>query len=198
MQLFGRFSAVSGLLEAGGGTKWPAAGSLAQRLDDTRETCADRARHLCVNERTPTMGQQQLILLVLGIVIVGVAVTIGIQAFSENSKKTNMDALMNDAIDVASDAQTWMLKPSVYGGANNSCRTACDWSGITLAAIGFSVSSSGTYSNVNGEITLDGSSNSSQVTITATSASYGNQVVVTVTGVDPADISSSVDPDYTS
>ena len=35
------------------------------------------------------MGQQQLLLLVLGIVIVGLAVVVGIQAFGENQKKAN-------------------------------------------------------------------------------------------------------------
>ena len=56
------------------------------------------------------MGQQQLLLLVLGIVIVGLAVVVGIQAFSENQKKANSDALVNDAIRIASDAQAWKLK----------------------------------------------------------------------------------------
>ena len=41
------------------------------------------------------MGQQQLLLLVLTIVIVGMAVLIGIQAFSQNQKKANIDALTN-------------------------------------------------------------------------------------------------------
>ncbi len=142
------------------------------------------------------MGQQQLILLVLGIVIVGLAVTIGIQAFAENTKRTNLDALVNDAINVASAAQAWMLKPSVYGGGNNSCRTSCDWSGATFSALGLTSSSSGTYSNVNGEITIDGSSSPAQLVVVATSSSYGNQVTVTVLGIEPADISSSIDPDY--
>ena len=39
------------------------------------------------------MGQQQLLLLVLGIVIVGLAVVVGIQAFSENQRKANADAM---------------------------------------------------------------------------------------------------------
>ena len=142
------------------------------------------------------MGQQQLILLVLGIVVVGIAITIGIQAFSENSKKTNMDSLANDAIDVASSAQTWMLKPAIYGGGNNSCRTTCDWSGATFESLGMSTTSSGIYTNINGDIAIDGSSSPTQFVITATSASYGNQVTVTVTGLEPADISMSVDPDY--
>ena len=44
------------------------------------------------------MGQQQLLLLVLGIVIVGLAVVVGIQAFSENQKQSNADMMVNDAI----------------------------------------------------------------------------------------------------
>ena len=62
------------------------------------------------------MGQQQLLLLVLGIVIVGLAVVVGIQAFSENQKQSNADMMVNDAIRIASDAQAWKLKPSAFGG----------------------------------------------------------------------------------
>ena len=142
------------------------------------------------------MGQQQLLLLVLGIVIVGLAVTIGIQAFSENSKRTNLDSLVNDAIDVASSAQAWMLKPAIYGGGNNSCQTTCDWSGATFEALGMTATSSGTHTNINGEIAIDGSSSPTQFVVVATSTSYGNQVTVTVSGTGPGDISSSVDPDY--
>ena len=51
------------------------------------------------------MGQQQLLLLVLGIVIVGLAVVVGIQAFSENQQKANLDAMINDGVRIASDLQ---------------------------------------------------------------------------------------------
>ncbi len=142
------------------------------------------------------MGQQQLILLVLGIVIVGLAVTVGIQAFSENSKKANMDALVDDTIDFATTAQTWMLKPSIYGGGNNSCRTTCDWSSVTLSHLGYA-ESGGAYTNVNGSFIVDGSAGT-QLVITGTSAAHGNQVTITVTGTAPPDISSSVNADYSS
>ncbi|HEX9952181.1 MAG TPA: hypothetical protein VGB53_10460, partial [Rubricoccaceae bacterium] len=62
------------------------------------------------------MGQQQLLLLVLGIVVVGLAVVVGIQAFGENQKKANADAITNDVIRIASDAQAWSLKPTAFGG----------------------------------------------------------------------------------
>ncbi|PAP76637.1 hypothetical protein [Rubrivirga marina] len=62
------------------------------------------------------MGQQQLLLLVLGIVIVGLAVVIGIQAFSENKTNSTTDAMNNEIVRIASDIQTWSLKPQAFGG----------------------------------------------------------------------------------
>ena len=67
------------------------------------------------------MGQQQLLLLVLGIVIVGLAVVVGIQAFGENQKKANADALVNDGVRIAADTQVWALKPTAFGGG---CQTS--------------------------------------------------------------------------
>ena len=101
------------------------------------------------------MGQQQLLLLVLGIVIVGLAVVVGIQAFSENQKKANADALVNDAIRIASDAQAWKLKPAAFGGG----ASASNWTGLTFAQLGYETgdnsSTSATaeddqYENLNG------------------------------------------------
>ena len=62
------------------------------------------------------MGQQQLLLLVLGIVIVGIAVVAGIQAFSEGKDKADRDAATSDAMRVISDLQAWKLKPQAFGG----------------------------------------------------------------------------------
>ena len=62
------------------------------------------------------MGQQQLLLLVLGIVIVGLAVVIGIQAFNENKTNSTTDAMSNEIVRIASDIQAWSLKPPAFGG----------------------------------------------------------------------------------
>ena len=139
------------------------------------------------------MGQQQLLLLVLGIVIVGLAVVVGIQAFSENQKKANADALVNDAIRIASDAQAWMLKPTAFGGGNNSCATTCDWSSVSFSQLGYPVTS-GAYVNLNGSFAVSASGGT--LTITATSDTNGNQVTVAVTGTQPTDIATTVDTSY--
>lgn len=143
------------------------------------------------------MGQQQLLLLVLGIVIVGLAVVVGIQAFSENQKKANADALVNDAIRIASDAQAWMLKPTAFGGGNNSCATTCSWTGVTFAQLGYptgdkeggDTAEADQYENINGVFDLVAGGS---VVITATNTATGNQVVVTVTGTESTDISTAV------
>ena len=62
------------------------------------------------------MGQQQLLLLVLGVVIVGLAVVVGINAFSQNQIRSNADALVNDGLRIASDLQAYALKPDQFGG----------------------------------------------------------------------------------
>jgi len=142
------------------------------------------------------MGQQQLLLLVLGIVIVGLAVVVGIQAFSENQKKANADALVNDAIRIASDAQAWMLKPTAFGGGGNNCASTsgCDWSDLdaNFSQLGYATSGN-IYSNLNGEFELAATGD---LVITGSSLSNGNQVVVTVTGTGPDNIQTVVDTNY--
>src|SRR6056297_752638 len=96
------------------------------------------------------MGQQQLLLLVLGIVIVGLAVVVGIQAFGENQKKANSDALVNDAVRIASDAQAWKLKPAAFGGGAG----VAGMTGFSLQQTGYEVNTDGDYENLNGDFTV--------------------------------------------
>lgn len=137
------------------------------------------------------MGQQQLLLLVLGIVIVGLAVVVGIQAFGENQKKANSDALVNDAVRIASDAQAWKLKPAAFGGgADAADPNNVNFSGLALAQLGYELNTASRYDNLNGEFGLTPSA--TNLVITGCSATNGNQVVVTVSGTDPEDIGTVV------
>jgi len=143
------------------------------------------------------MGQQQLLLLVLGIVIVGLAVVVGIQAFGENQKKANADAITNDVIRIASDAQAWSLKPTAFGGGNGA------FTGVTFEKLGYTATGAGTagvYTNLNAS-TATGGANSgyklsgigaSTLTITGCNATRGNQVVASVTGTGPDQIATTV------
>lgn len=131
------------------------------------------------------MGQQQLLLLVLGIVIVGLAVVVGIQAFGENQKKANADALVNDAIRIASDAQAWRLKPAAFGGGAGDA----DWSNLSFEQLGYEVDANGDYVNLNGTFTMTAGAN---VAIQAVNVPNANQVDVTVAGTAPDDITTTV------
>ena len=77
------------------------------------------------------MGQQQLLLLVLGIVIVGIAVIAGIQAFGDGSRKADGDALASEALNVVGDVQAWKAKPDAFGGGT----TSVSFSGISFAKL---------------------------------------------------------------
>jgi len=66
------------------------------------------------------MGQQQIIILVLGTVVVGIAIAVGVLLFQSNSISSNKDALMGDLNNILADAQGYYLKPSCLGGGNHS------------------------------------------------------------------------------
>lgn len=139
------------------------------------------------------MGQQQLILLVLATVIVGIAIVVGIAAFTENSAKANADAMMQDAVRMANDAQAWKKKPAPFGGQSSlaacaaaACATAEDFTGATLPLLGYATNADDEYVNLNGSYTVAASD--AGVIITGTNAIEGNEIVVAVCGMTDADI----------
>src|SRR3712207_5260931 len=117
------------------------------------------------------MGQQQLLLLVLGIVIVGIAVVAGIQAFSEGKTKAARDAATSDAMRLISDIQAWKLKPAAFGGG----------------------ASAGLYVTINGCFDINPTVDNASVLVyeapNADSSACVNQIAtVTITGTDGDDI----------
>lgn len=65
------------------------------------------------------MGQQQLLLIVLGVIIVGIAVVVGINVFTASSKNANRDAVISDLTTLAAMAQQHYRKPTAMGGGGN-------------------------------------------------------------------------------
>ncbi len=66
------------------------------------------------------MGQQQLLLIVLGVIIVGVAVVIAIQLFRANAIENKRDIIMNESMNIALLAQEYYKKPKLLGGGGGS------------------------------------------------------------------------------
>lgn len=66
------------------------------------------------------MGQQQILLLVVSVIIVVLAITIGIEMFAANSKTSNRDSVVSELNNLATLAIQFYKKPASYGGGNSS------------------------------------------------------------------------------
>ena len=137
------------------------------------------------------MGQQQLILLVLATVIVGIAIVVGIRAFTENDAKANADAMMQDAVRMANDIQAWVKKPAPFGGA----AAGEDWQDATFGDIGYAATA-GTYTNLNGAFTLAANGAAGTLIQGVSYEDDGttpkNTVQVTVCGSEDTDINGAI------
>lgn len=139
------------------------------------------------------MGQQQLLLLVLGIVIVGIAIVVGINAYAENSVKSNYDAILQDGLRIASDAQAWKAKPELFGGQDDALKQdQADFTGALFSHWGYSLANMNTagtcYLNLNGEYHIT-QATSAGLIIVGQSDQHQNQVSVTVVGTLEPDVS---------
>jgi len=118
------------------------------------------------------MGQQQLLLIILTAVIVGIAVTVGINMFGEGAYQANRDAVLTDAATIASRAQGWYRKPGVLGGGDRSFDGLSDLSTIgfpdTTANGNFAISGSGQSATITAEGTEDSDNNGSPLKFTMT------------------------------
>ena len=57
------------------------------------------------------MGQQQLLLIILGVIIVGIAIAVGLSLFSAQSVQSNSDAIINDLNNLAAQAYQFRIRP---------------------------------------------------------------------------------------
>jgi hypothetical protein len=62
------------------------------------------------------MGQQQLLLIILGVIIVGIAIAVGLQLFQAGSIGANSDAVQNDVMNIAAHADQYRIRPVSMGG----------------------------------------------------------------------------------
>lgn len=66
------------------------------------------------------MGQQQLLLIVLGVIIVGIAVVVGINVFTASATQANRDGVVADLTNLSSLAQQYYRKPAALAGGGNT------------------------------------------------------------------------------
>ena len=116
------------------------------------------------------MGQQQLLLIVLGTIIVGVAVVVGINMFTTGAINAEREALLQDVNNIASQAAAYWRKPAALGGG------ARTFDGVLL------VSEFGAAdSNANGAFVITGAAGITEFDVMATGWNEGVIIVATIT-----------------
>ncbi len=95
------------------------------------------------------MGQQQLLLIILGVIIVGIAVAVGITMFQDNAVDQNRSAVIADLTTLSAKGQQYYAKPTTLGGGGNS------FVGLTADAAGLALLASTAFTdNANGAYTI--------------------------------------------
>ncbi len=94
------------------------------------------------------MGQQQLLLIVIGVIIVGIAIVASLAVIQSNARQQNEALLIQECLAISNSAQSWVRRPVVLGGP----QTQGDYTGLDFSKLGKQVAA-GTviWTNVNGD-----------------------------------------------
>jgi Tfp pilus assembly protein PilE len=66
------------------------------------------------------MGQQQLLIILLTVIIVGVAIALAITYFKSHQQEVEIDEVINEMNHIDARAQEWYRKPTEFGGGSGS------------------------------------------------------------------------------
>jgi hypothetical protein len=66
------------------------------------------------------MGTQQLLLIILGVVIIGVAMIVGLSLFAAHAVQSNKDEIIHDINNIATYTYQYRMRPTVMGGGQDS------------------------------------------------------------------------------
>lgn len=76
------------------------------------------------------MGTQQFLLVVAGIIVVGMAIAVAVTVTGMNAQQSNADAVVSDCLRIASGAQSYFAKPTMFGGGGYT------FNGVTIQKCG--------------------------------------------------------------
>jgi Tfp pilus assembly protein PilE len=117
------------------------------------------------------MGQQQLLLVILVTIIVGIATVVAINTFGSAADSANVDAVRVDLAQIAASAQGYYMKPQMLGGGSRS------FTGLDFNTMAFSgtIESATSARNENALYTLPATTdaNLQEFIVTAAPASGG-------------------------
>ncbi len=78
------------------------------------------------------MGQQQILLIVLSVILVGIAIAVGITMFRAQARNSNLDGIISDLNNLGSIAYQYKIRPVSMGGGGGEYGE-----NDTTSAIGF-------------------------------------------------------------
>ena len=112
------------------------------------------------------MGQQQLLLIILGVIIVGIAIAVGLSLFTAQSIQSNRDAMINDLNNLAAQAYQFRIRPTSMGGGQGDYTTfAIPTKMRTNENATYSIATPGSNQIVFNAVSAQNASNSITVTI---------------------------------
>lgn len=124
------------------------------------------------------MGQQQLLLVILVTIIVGIATVVAINIFGSSAEQANEDAVRQDMVTIAAQAQGWYTRPEMLGGGGNK------FTGFDFTKIGF-----GCDELSNSDLRCDNANGGFTVTVSDTAL-----VLVAVPSTAPTSLTTTIGP----
>jgi len=124
------------------------------------------------------LGQQQLLLVLLGIVVVGVAIVVGISIFRGNAIDRKREMLVSESQSLGSIALSYYKKPRMMGGGGKT------FNGWTIP--------SSMVATANGSYTVQISLDNIVITGTGTEVVTGNDSIKVQTTVTANEINSII------
>jgi len=136
------------------------------------------------------MGTQQLLLIVLGVIIVGIAIAVGITIFNNQAYNANANALTSETTNYASSVLQYWKTPISQGGAGR------DIANMTSAKIATFIGFTGadnTLETENGSFKVEGGADPVTIYGLGTEKKSCKYPLVTTTVVlDPGTVTSNI------
>ncbi|MEX1139406.1 MAG: hypothetical protein WEB33_01705 [Bacteroidota bacterium] len=115
------------------------------------------------------MGQQQLLLIILGVIIVGIGIAVGITMFTAQTVGSHQDAIIAHMTNLAANSYQYRISPTTMGGGGG------EYTGYVIPPT-LARNENGIYSVV--------STTASSITITGLSRQYTTDSVTGTYGPD--------------
>lgn len=119
------------------------------------------------------MGQQQLLLIILSVIIVGIAIAVGINMFQTNAVDSNRQAIISDVTNLGAKAHRYFRTPEALAGGGQ------DFNGFHLQAA--------ESQNANGQFAVTASAPSGTANVTASTDSIttdATTIYIVASGVE--------------